>query len=147
MVFHLSVQEVLFLQNPLHDIVCSIFKPIPPLSPPPFATSFLFRMEITADTNEALQEWFYQLLKWLSLVPLYPRYHNVPCLSYWPSACFLMLCASAWMLLGRFQGSCLRWSRNLLGQLSFASISCWNSNQRWKISHQCQLVLSQGHWL
>lgn len=75
-------------------------------------------------------------------------YHNVPCLSHSPSTYFLKLCARARTPLGRFQGSCLRWSRNLLGQLSFASISCWNSNQTWKGSQYCERrILSQGHCL
>lgn len=60
------------------------------------------------------------------------------CFSYWPSTNFLMFCASARTLLGRFQGSCLRWSLSLFGQLSFASISCWNSKQIGKISHKTQ---------
>lgn len=53
-----------------------------------------------------------------------------PCSSYWPSTNFLILWARLRTLLGRFQGSCLMWSRNLFGQLSFGSISCWNSIQK-----------------
>lgn len=49
------------------------------------------------------------------------------CFLSWPSTNFLMFWARFRTLLGRFQGSCLMWSLNLFGQLSFGSISCWNS--------------------
>ena len=49
-------------------------------------------------------------------------------------------------LLGRFQGSCLMWSLNLFGQLSFGSISCWNSKQTQKSSLKSQpFTGSQAH--
>ncbi len=56
--------------------------------------------------------------------------------NHWPSANLEMVCVRAWMLLGRFHGSCLTWSRSFLVQLSFGSISWWNSVQK----------QSQDHW-
>lgn len=41
MMFHLSMHNVVFLQDPLHDTVHSVFKPNPSLSPPPSSTVFL----------------------------------------------------------------------------------------------------------
>lgn len=57
---------------------------------------------------------------------------DILCFSSWPSTNFLMFWARLRTLLGRFQGSCLMWSLNLFGQLSFGSISCWNSNRHKK---------------
>lgn len=51
----------------------------------------------------------------------------------WPSTYLVMVCVSAWTLLGRFQGSCLTWRRNFLVQLTRGSISCWNSDRNTNI--------------
>lgn len=51
----------------------------------------------------------------------------------WPSTYLVMVCVSAWTLLGRFQGSCLTWRRNFLVQLTRGSISCWNSDKNTNI--------------
>lgn len=44
-----------------------------------------------------------------------------------PSTYLEMVCVRLRMLLGRFQGSCLTWRRNLLPQFTLGSISCRNS--------------------